>query len=133
MNELLSGKDANPEPDPMGSLIDADMGAFLTWVDLQRLTGAKQASFLVWFEDHNEALAISPVLPQNTQSDSPIGMKGLLDQMGLKTASLRLPADRLSDQSATLHPASDNYVLDRIDNNVDSIDFLNGADYGDAT
>jgi hypothetical protein len=133
MNELLSGKDASPEPDPMGSLVDADMGAFLTWVDQQRLTGAKQASFLVWFEDHNEALAMSPVLPRNTQSDSPIDMKVLLDQMGLKTANLSAPASRPSGQSATLHPASDNYVLDRIDNNVDSVDFLNGADYGDAT
>ena len=117
----------------MGSLIDADMGAFLTWVDQQRLTGAKQASFLVWFEDHNEALAISPFLPRNTQSDSPIGMRGLLDQMGLKTASLSSPAGRLSDRPATLQTPGDNYVLDRIDNNVDSVDFLNGADYGDAT
>jgi hypothetical protein len=133
MNELLSGKDSNPEPDPMGSLIDADMGAFLTWVDQQRLSGAKQASFLVWFEDHSEALAISPFLPHNTQSDSSIDMNGVLNQMGLKTAGLRMPADQTATQSATLRPAQDNYVLNRIDNNVDSVDFLNGADYGDST
>ncbi len=131
MNELLSGKDSNPEPDLMGSLIDADMGAFLTWVDQQRLSGAKQASFLAWFEGHNEALAISPFLPHNTQSDSSIDMNGLLNQMGLKTAELRTPCEHPSAQSATLKPPRDNYVLDRIDKNVDSVDFLNGADYGD--
>lgn len=132
MNELLSGKDANPEPDPMGSLIDADMGAYLTWVDQQRLSGAKQASFIAWFEDHNEALAISPLLPRNTESASPIDMNGLLNQMDLKTARLTKPAREMSRRSASLNPAGDNYVLDRIDNNMDSVDFLNGADYGDS-
>lgn len=38
MNELLSAKDENTELDPMGSLIDADLGAFYMWVDQQRLS-----------------------------------------------------------------------------------------------
>ncbi|MEJ2008780.1 MAG: hypothetical protein P8Z30_11605 [Acidobacteriota bacterium] len=133
MNELLSGKDANPEPDPTGSLIDADMGAFLTWIDQQRLAGAKQASFLVWFEDHSEALAVSPFLPRNTESSSPVDMKSLLAQMGLKVARNGKPSEHRSTQSALLHPDRDNYVIDGIDNNVDTVDFLNGADYGDST
>ncbi|HEV2348305.1 MAG TPA: hypothetical protein VG028_00500 [Terriglobia bacterium] len=81
MNELLSGKKQNIELDPPGSLIDADMGAFYTWLNQQRLRGAAQSSFLVWFEDHSEALAISPTLPRGTQSDSPVDMKGLLAQI----------------------------------------------------
>jgi hypothetical protein len=133
MNELLSGKDANPEPDPMGSLIDANMGAFLTWVDQQRLSGAKQASFLAWFEDHGEAVAISPFLPHNTESNSPIDMKALLNQMGLKTAADSNLPQKQRTQSASLHPDQDNYMLDRVDNNMDSVDFLNGANYGDST
>lgn len=81
MNEMLSGKNMNPEPDPAGSLIDADMGAYYTWIDQQRLTGAEKASFLVWFENHNEALAIAPTLPRNTASSSPVDLKWLASQV----------------------------------------------------
>ena len=81
MNELLSGEAQNPELDSAGSLIDADMGAFYMWLDQQRLSGAKEASFLVWFEDHNEAFVISPTLPRNTESDSPMDMHRLLAQI----------------------------------------------------
>ncbi|MGH9449184.1 MAG: hypothetical protein ACRD11_01465 [Terriglobia bacterium] len=78
MNELLSGKDRRPVPDPDASLIDADMGAYLTWVDLQRLPGARQAALLVWFENHAEAIAIGPAIPRGTTSDSPIDLTRLL-------------------------------------------------------
>jgi hypothetical protein len=81
MNELLSGKERNPQVDPVGSLIDADMGAFYMWNDQQRLSGAKEASFLVWFENHNEALVISPSLPRNTESNSHVDMQWLLSQI----------------------------------------------------
>ena len=62
MNELLAEAQRKPELDPPGSLIDADMGAYYTWLNQQRLAGAEKSSFLVWFENHNEALAIGPVL-----------------------------------------------------------------------
>lgn len=81
MNELLSGKEQNPEVDPMGSLIDADMGAFYMWNDQQRLSGANEASFLLWFENHSEALVISPSLPRNTESNSRVDMQWLLAQV----------------------------------------------------
>lgn len=129
MNELLSGTDAHPEPDPMGSLVDADMGAYLTWIDQQRLYGAKQASFLVWFEDHHQALVVSPYLPRNTESGSAVNMKWLLDQMDVKTAQIRKPLQPGTTEEGALEPAEGNYVLDGIDNNLDSVDFLNGASY----
>lgn len=81
MNEMLSGKNMNPEPDPAGSLIDADMGAYYTWINQQRLTGANKASFLVWFENHNEALAIASTLPRNTTSSSSVDLKWLASQV----------------------------------------------------
>lgn len=129
MNELLSGKDASPEPDPIGSLIDADMGAYLMWIDQQRLAGAKQASFLVWFEDHNQAVVVSPYMPANTSSDSPVNMEWLLGQIGLKVARNRNPSHSNLRQSAELHPGHGDNVLDLIDTNEDMVDFLNGADY----
>lgn len=78
MNELLSDPNANPELDLVGSLIDADMAAYYHWVNQQRLPGAEQSSFLVWFEDHNQALVIAPSLPRGVHSDSPMDLKGLL-------------------------------------------------------
>jgi hypothetical protein len=78
MNELLSNANANPELDPAGSLVDADMAAYYHWINQQRLPGAEQSSFLVWFEGHNQALVIAPTLPRGVQSDSAMDLKGLL-------------------------------------------------------
>lgn len=78
MNELLSNPTAHPELDPIGSLIDADMGAYYHWINQQRLEGAEQSSFLVWFEGHSQALVIAPSLPKGARSDSPMDLKELL-------------------------------------------------------
>jgi hypothetical protein len=82
MNELLSGDEQTVEMDAPGSLIDADMGAFYMWLDQQRLSGAEEASFLIWFEDHHEAFVVSPSLPRNTESNSQVDMHWLLAQTG---------------------------------------------------
>jgi len=68
--------------DAPGSLIDADMGAFYMWLDQQRLSGAEEASFLIWFEDQHEAFVVSPSLPRNTESNSRVDMHWLLAQTG---------------------------------------------------
>ena len=82
MNELIADHgDDRQLPDPEGSLVDADMGAYYTWLNQQRLPDAEQSSFLVWFEGHPEALAISPALPRGTESASAIDLKALLDQI----------------------------------------------------
>jgi hypothetical protein len=71
MNELLSVNNAIPaEPDPVGSLIDGDFGAYYNWLNQQRLPGAEQSSFLVWFEGHSRALAISPSMARGSESTS---------------------------------------------------------------
>lgn len=78
MNELLSSANAGADLDPAGSLIDADMAAYYHWINQQRLPGADQSAFLVWFEGHNQALVIAPTLPRGAQSDSPKDLKGLV-------------------------------------------------------
>lgn len=78
MNELIEGKSARLELDPEGSLLDADMAAYYTWLDQQRLSHADESSFLVWFEDHNELLAIAPGLPRGTQSSSAGNLQRIL-------------------------------------------------------
>ena len=69
MNEMLSATQSPVDIDPAGSLVDADMGAYYNWLNLQRLTGAEKSSYLVWFEGHNEAIAIGPSLPRGTTSN----------------------------------------------------------------
>jgi hypothetical protein len=82
MTELLSNAHHDAENDPLGSLIDADMGAYYSWLGQQRLSGAQQSSFLVWFENHSEALAISPTLPRGTQSSKATSVSELLQWIG---------------------------------------------------
>jgi hypothetical protein len=81
MNELLSGIQANAELDPVGSLMDADMGSYYTYLNQQRLTGADKSSFLVWFEGHTEALAIGPGMPRGTESSDSVNLTQLLTWM----------------------------------------------------
>jgi hypothetical protein len=81
MRELLAGTQTKPELDPIGALIDADMGAYYTWLNQQRLSGAEQAGFLVWFEDHNEAVAIGPALKRGTEESGPTSMRELLSHI----------------------------------------------------
>lgn len=79
MNELLSANVAQPVLDFVGSLIDADMGAYYNWINQQRLPGAEQSSFIVWFEGHNQAVAIGPGTPRGTESKSPADLRQLLE------------------------------------------------------
>lgn len=78
MNELLTTVSANPELDFSGSLLDEDMGAYYNWLNQQRLPGAEQSSFLVWFEGHSQALAIGPSMPRGTESSSATDLAQLL-------------------------------------------------------
>jgi hypothetical protein len=78
MNELLAAITETAELDPAGSLVDADMGAYYNYLNQQRLPGANQSSFLVWFEGHNQAVAIGPATPRGTTSNSAIEMAALL-------------------------------------------------------
>ena len=78
MNELLSAVAARPEFDFIGSLVDADLGAYYNWLNQQRLPGAEQSSFLVWFEGQSQALAIGPSLPRGTESTSAADLEQLL-------------------------------------------------------
>lgn len=78
MNELLAATAESADLDPVGSLIDGDMGAYYNWLNQQRLPGANQSVFLVWFEGHNQALAIGPGTPRGTASESETDLRQIL-------------------------------------------------------
>jgi hypothetical protein len=81
MNVLLAEAQRRPELDPQGSLIDADMGAYYTWLNQQRLSGAEKAAFLVWFEEQQEAVAIGPGFERDKRSDAPIELRDLVARL----------------------------------------------------
>jgi len=81
MNELLAEHQRKPELDPQGSLVDADMGAYYTWLNQQRLPGEEKSAFLAWFEDHEEAVAIAPGLERGKRSDVAIELGDLIDRL----------------------------------------------------
>lgn len=78
MSEMLAPNAERPELDPIGSLVDADMGAYYNWINQQRLPGADKSSFLAWFEGHNTAVLIGPTVPRGTESGDGTTMKQLL-------------------------------------------------------
>lgn len=78
MNEMLVVGAEPPEMDPVGSLVDADMGAYYNWLNQQRLPGAEKAAFVAWFEGHTVAVVIGPGVPQGTESSEVTDMKKLL-------------------------------------------------------
>jgi hypothetical protein len=82
MDELLGGVAKKTATDPEGSLIDGDMGAYYTWINMQRLPEADSSRFLVWFEQHREAVAVAPGLKAGTEVSTPIDMAGLLATLG---------------------------------------------------
>jgi len=81
MEQLLNRDPLQQHQDTEGSLIDADMGAYYTWINQSRLSGAQLSRFLVWFEDQPLACAISPTLPKGTTSSQSITMRQILEEM----------------------------------------------------
>jgi len=82
MNELLAEHQRKPELDPAGSLIDADMGAYYTWLNQQRLPGEEKSAFLAWFEDHEEAVAIGPGFERGKRFDASIELAEIVARVG---------------------------------------------------
>lgn len=78
MSEMLAPNPGRPELDPVGSLVDADMGAYYNWINQQRLPGAETSAFIAWFEGHNTAVLIGPTVPRGTESNDPTTMKQVL-------------------------------------------------------
>lgn len=78
MNELLSNASVRNQVDPEGSLMDADIGAYYTWIDQERLSGQGTSAFLAWSEDRGEAVAVGPGLPHGTTATTTPTMQQLL-------------------------------------------------------
>jgi hypothetical protein len=79
-DEELSGMQQKVVLDPAGSLVDADMGAYYTWINLQRLSGADQSGFVAWAPGRREAVAIGRSFAPGTQSQAKMSLAEILRQ-----------------------------------------------------
>jgi hypothetical protein len=77
LNELFTAP--AEDMDYSGSAVDADLGAYYTWMNLGRLEGSDTASFIAWSEDSRQAVAIGPGFPRGTEAAAPIAMERLLE------------------------------------------------------
>ena len=77
-DEQLQGMQKKSTLDPAGSLVDADMGAFYTYLNLQRLSGADDAMFVAWFEGHSQAVAVSPFLAAGKSNADKVSLAEVL-------------------------------------------------------
>jgi hypothetical protein len=81
MSYLLANVQAEIATDPEDSLVDADMGAWYSWLNQQRLPEADRTGFLAWYEDHGEAVAIGGSFAPGTEDHNAIDMAELLRRL----------------------------------------------------
>lgn len=78
-NEMLR----EPEPsslDPEGSLRDAEMAAYYTWIEMNRITAPGKGSYVVWLENTSRAVIIGNGAPAGTESSNPMNLEQALKQ-----------------------------------------------------
>jgi hypothetical protein len=78
MNAMLAGTAPSASPDLPGSFVDADMAAYYTWINQQRLPGASSGVFVAYCEARRQAVAIGPGLPKGTTSPQSLHVEKLM-------------------------------------------------------
>jgi hypothetical protein len=76
-NELL--RQVVPEvSDPEGSLRDAEMGAYYTWIEMNRITAPGKGSYFAWLEGTSIGVVIGNGAPAGTQCGTPFNLEQVL-------------------------------------------------------
>ncbi|MBW4039264.1 MAG: hypothetical protein HIU91_10385 [Acidobacteria bacterium] len=77
-NQQWSRADADPDFDLAGSLVDADMAAYYTWINLNRMPGSNSNVFVAFHSGLRRAFASGPGLLGGTSSDQAISPSDIL-------------------------------------------------------
>jgi hypothetical protein len=80
-NAMVADALSTDDLDPAGSLVDADMAAYYSYLELKRLPGAESDRFLVWFEGHSQAFIAAPGISAGTTVNTQIDMTDLLSTL----------------------------------------------------
>lgn len=67
--------------DAEGALIDADMGAYYAWLNLNRLPGSGRKLFLALSENGQGVVAIGPGMPMGTTATNQTGLRQIVTWM----------------------------------------------------
>jgi len=78
MNQMFTPSASDTTLDFEGSLVDADFGAYYTWINLNRLPNPEMATFIAWSEAHKQAIAIGPGCPRGTEAPNSTSLSQLL-------------------------------------------------------
>jgi hypothetical protein len=80
--EQLTGRNPLTQPqDSAGSLVDADMGAYYTWINQSRLPGNERSCFLAWWEAGNMAVGVSPAMARGSSSSQKASISQIIKWM----------------------------------------------------
>jgi hypothetical protein len=79
MDDLVLLSNDTNEIDARGSLIDADMGAFYTWLNLGRLSGSQSSRFIACHEGGSQAFAIASGIAAGTISSQRCDLTQILN------------------------------------------------------
>jgi hypothetical protein len=72
LNDMVTKVEAETSLDPEGSLRDAEMGAYYTWLETGRIASAKDIVFLVWQEGTQRLLVVGAFAPAGTETNTPM-------------------------------------------------------------
>jgi hypothetical protein len=78
MNELISDSSQSITLDPQGSLIDADMGSYYTWLSLMRLPSAERDTLIACHEGGRQAIAVSSSMAAGATSRQGCDLRHIL-------------------------------------------------------
>jgi len=79
--DFLDSSSQRGELDAEGALVDADMGAYYTWLNLRRLQSAEPARFVAIAENGEGAVAIGPGMPAGTATETLATLRKIIDWM----------------------------------------------------
>jgi hypothetical protein len=65
--------------DPESSLRDAEIGAYYTWIDMNRITDPRKGTFVAWLEGSSQAVVIGRGAPAGTRSTTSLSLQQALD------------------------------------------------------
>lgn len=69
--------------DPEGSLVDAEMGAFYNWIEMNRIAAPGKLTLLAWIEGSSRAVVVSPKTRPNTVSNQQLTIQQALASLAV--------------------------------------------------
>ena len=80
MNTMFA--ETAPTLDPQGSLRDAEMGAYYSWIEMNRISSPGKLTLLAWVENQPVAVILGPGAPAGTTCTTPLTLRQAVANFG---------------------------------------------------